>query len=206
MKGTRSGIFFVLSSPSGGGKTTIYKKIIEIVNDITYSVSFTTRKPRDNEIDGKDYHFIDETTFNGMRDQNQFVEWAEVHGCYYGTHKDNLQSKLSNGLDVILDIDVQGAKQLQQQMSHGVFIFIFPPSLDELEKRLRTRQSDTDASIQRRLEIARSEMLTVVDYDYLVINDDLEQAVKDIKCIIAAERCRLIHNDLNNIKQTFHLE
>jgi len=185
------GIFFVLSAPSGGGKTTICKRVLTHLQQIAYSVSYTTRLPRQNEHNGKDYFFVDCQTFQQYRDQGQFLECARVHNAWYGTHEHTLRSLLAQGTDVILDIDIQGAHQLRQKMTNGVFIFIFPPSLSELEKRLRGRKSDDEENIRIRLDIARQEMGHFVDYDYLVINDELEQAVHHVVSIIEAERCRL---------------
>ncbi|MFC1850055.1 guanylate kinase [candidate division CSSED10-310 bacterium] len=205
MELSRQGIFFVLSSPSGGGKTTIYKGVIRQLPGITYSVSYTTRAARENEIDGHDYNFVTLNTFEMMRAENQFMEWAEVHDALYGTHRETLLTSMKKGIDVIMDIDVQGARQLRQKMKQGIFIFIFPPTMGELERRLRNRKSDTDATIRRRLDIARIEMSVYKHYDYLVINDSLEQAIADVITIIKAERCKISRFDNHTIKKFFQL-
>ncbi|MBN2384160.1 guanylate kinase [bacterium] len=196
----RHGIFFVLSSPSGGGKTTIYKSILNQMDNLAYSVSYTTRPARTHEVNGRDYHFVDPETFERYRQEGQFVEWAQVHGAWYATHKQTLFSVLDTGRDIMLDIDVQGAKQLQARMKNGVYIFIMPPSMAELERRLRARKSDTEQSIKVRLEIARQEMGHFLDYDFLVINDRLETAILEVMSIIRSERCRLDRLNLDRFR------
>lgn len=186
---SRRGIFIVLSSPSGGGKTTIYKAVLARMAGMTYSVSYTTRPPREGEVDGRDYYFVPQATFERMRADGEFIEWAEVHGSLYATHRKTLLKTLESGRDIILDIDVQGARTLKRKMPDGVYIFIFPPSMGVLENRLRGRKSDADPIIQRRLEIARREMAAWPDYDYLVVNDELERAIADVMSIIRAECC-----------------
>jgi guanylate kinase len=188
----RRGIFIVLSAPSGGGKTTIYKAVLNQLAGISYSVSYTTRTPREGEITGQDYHFVDLATFERMKASGEFIEWAEVHGAFYGTHRKTLQRTLEAGQDIILDIDVQGARLLRRKMSDGVFIFIFPPSIKVLEARLRDRKSDSDEIIHRRLEIAQREMESWPDYDYLVVNDNLDKAILEVLSIIRAERCSVM--------------
>lgn len=201
----RKGIFIVLSSPSGGGKTTIYKKVLERLANVTYSISYTTRLPRKSEINGRDYNFVSEERFLKMKKDNQFIESAVVHEAYYGTHRETLIKMLDEGLDVILDIDVQGALQLKEKFNQGIFIFIFPPSMKELELRLRGRKSDTDENIRHRLEKAKYEMSFFKEYDYLVINSNLIDAVEDVCVIIKAERKRIKYHQNEYLNRRFQL-
>lgn len=207
----RQGIIFVLSAPSGGGKTTIYKAILQRMNGITYSVSCTTRQPRSDEVDGRDYFFLERDRFEKMVVAGEFLEWAEVHGSLYGTRKQMVLDTVATGSDIMLDIDVQGARQLRKVFPEAVFLFLFPPSLAVLEQRLRGRKSDRDDSIQRRLEIARLEMAEYRMYDYLIINDEVENAIDEVMAVIRAERNainRLNDHELkrhyfaNNTRQT----
>lgn len=201
----RRGIFFVLSAPSGAGKTTLYRGVMKQLSDMTYSISYTTRRPRSGETDGVDYCFVGRPVFEEMIGAGEFVEWAEVHGELYGTHRRTLQATLEAGKDIILDIDVQGAQQLRESFNKGVFIFVFPPSLDELEKRLRGRDTDSDEVINRRLCIATKEMALYKNYDYLIINDDLAQATSSVIHIIQAERLNMKHLDVSAISSHFTL-
>lgn len=185
------GILLVISSPSGGGKTTILKKVMAGLPGLAFSVSHTTRKPRAGEEDGRDYHFVSPESFREIasRDPSGFLEWAEVHGNLYGTGRDEVERQLQAGNDIILDIDVQGAMQVRAAAA-PVLVFIAPPSLAELEHRLRKRATDSDETIALRLENARTELGCIDTYDYLVINDRLEEAVESLRSIIIAERCR----------------
>ncbi len=186
----REGILFVVSAPSGAGKTSLCRELIDTFPEIRQSVSFTTRSMRVGERDGVDYHFVDHPTFERMKDNKQFAEWAEVHGYFYGTALETLEMASDQGVDLLLDIDYQGAAQLKKNCKHGVFVFILPPDLTELERRLRCRGTDTEEVINRRLHVAREEISQAVWYDYLVVNDDLTSAVDKIKSIVIAERCR----------------
>ena len=185
------GNLFVISAPSGAGKSTLLKKLLAAVDNLAFSVSHTTRAPRPGESNGREYHFVDRATFEGMREKQAFLEWAEVHGNLYGTSRATIETQQAQGLDVFLDIDVQGAHQLQEQRLPGaVFLFIAPPSLVELEKRLRGRGTDPEETVQLRLNNARREMEDAGRYDYLVINDQLDEAVEVLRAVVIAERCK----------------
>ena len=185
------GTLFIISAPSGAGKTTILKRIIATTKNIAFSVSHTTRPPRTGEQQGVAYYFTDRNTFAAMRRQGEFLEWAEVHGNYYGTSMDAIRAAMENGRDVLLDIDVQGARQVQEKLADkNVSVFIVPPSFTELERRLASRSTETETSITRRLENAREEMKSIGHYDYVIVNDVLEEAVKVMESIVIAERSR----------------
>ena len=186
-----SGKLFILSAPSGAGKTTLLKRVMADLQGLAFSVSHTTRQPRAGEVDGVDYHFVSREQFEGMRDQGVFLEWAEVHGNLYGTSRPAVLAQLETGLDVILDIDVQGAAILRKSASiPAASLFISPPSLQELERRLRGRGTDSEETILLRLKNARTEMQAAVDYEYLIVNARLEQAVDTLRAIVIAERSR----------------
>lgn len=186
--GTR-GQLYILSAPSGCGKTTILRKVMANINGLAFSVSHTTRSPRSGEKNGVDYHFVTEEEFHKMRNEELFLEWAEVHGNYYGTSRPAVLEQLVNGQDIILDIDVQGAAIINEDESlDGISIFVAPPTLAELEKRLRGRGTDSDETVALRLHNAGKEMEAVSRYKYLVINDRLEDAVLTMQSIIIAER------------------
>jgi guanylate kinase len=186
----RDGILFVISAPSGAGKTTLCKEIIDFFPSLRHSVSYTTRPRRAGETEGVDYHFVSRTVFDAMIEQGSFAEWAEVHGNRYGTAVATLERYRSEGHDVLLDIDCQGARQLKTTFGQGVFIFILPPSLDELQRRLTGRNTDAPDVIARRFANARDEIREALWYDYLVVNDDLPQALTELKAIVIAEGCR----------------
>lgn len=178
---------FVVSAPSGSGKTTIIQAAIRDNPDFVLSVSHTSRKPRKGERDGVDYYFVDEDTFHGMIAQNAFLEWAEVHGNYYGTSIAEIRSLANQGKNVILDIDVQGAQQIRSnQQLVPVFIFIEPPSMDELKRRLKNRESETEETLEKRLNNARQELSFKDRYDYIIVNDTLERAVHEFVQIVKA--------------------
>ena len=185
------GIAFIISAPSGAGKTSICRAIRSLVPGLAYSVSYTTRKKRRGEADGVDYFYISEEIFKRMIEQGQFVEWAQVHGHYYGTSKEFVNDKTGTGLDCLLDIDISGAKMLKKVYAEGIFIFVIPPSLQELKARLSKRQTEKPEEIQLRLENAISELRAFEEYQYIIINDDFTKAVEELKGIIQAERCRL---------------
>ncbi len=186
-----SGNLFIISAPSGTGKTTLLKEIMADLPGLAFSVSHTTRAPRTGEKDGKDYFFTDQDTFVRMRDEDAFLEWAEVHGNFYGTSKQAIDDQLAQGLDIFLDIDVQGAKQLREaELSNAIFLFIAPPSWEELQKRLSGRGTDAQETIDLRLQNARTEIKDAESYDYIVINDSITEAVDTLKSVIVAERCR----------------
>ncbi len=184
----KRGNLIVISAPSGTGKTTIVKRILSEMDNIQFSISYTTRKPRPGEMDGKDYFFVDEKTFKNMIEEDEFLEWANVYGNLYGTSKTYVEKILKGGNDVLLDIDVQGGKSIKEKKSDSILIFLIPPSLKELEKRLKNRKSDPEEVIKKRLKIAKSEILEYKNYDFIVMNDILESAVKNVKNIIEAMR------------------
>lgn len=186
-----NGTLFIISAPSGTGKTTILKKIIAEMANVAFSVSHTTRAPRPGEQEGVDYFFIDKDTFTDMRQQDLFLEWAEVHGNLYGTSSRAVADVTEQGLDLILDIDVQGARQVKKKLgAKGVFIFIAPPSLEELASRLAGRSTETEAVIATRLQNAKQEMKSITQYDYIIVNDTIAEAVEILKSVIIAERSR----------------
>ena len=179
----REGIALVLSAPSGAGKTTLVKRLLAEFPHIGYSVSCTTRPPRQGEVDGKDYIFLSRPEFEQRRAQGYFAEWAEVHGNLYGTPLEPVKERLRQGQDVLFDIDVQGAAQLKLSLSEATFAFILPPSMQELENRLRGRGLDDEATIERRLANARTEMLEARWYDALLVNDSLDEAYDTLRAV-----------------------
>lgn len=186
----------VVSAPSGAGKTSLCEWVVTAVPDLAHSVSFTTRPPRPDEQDGRDYHFVGEGTFRAMADRGDFAEWAVVHGHLYGTSQALLHRHFAAGQDVILDIDTQGAAILRRSHPEGVFVFIVPPSWAMLEERLRRRRSDAEADIQRRLQRAREEVTHYAEYQYVIVNDVFARAAEELKAIILAERRRSTRLDL----------
>jgi guanylate kinase len=186
----RRGTLVVVSAPSGAGKTTLCHEVRTLVPDLYYSVSYTTRAPRLGETNGTDFHFITDGAFTAMRARDEFAEWAEVHGHLYGTPAKALEGALGRGLDVLLDIDTHGARQLRQRYPEAVSIFIMAPSMAELEARLRERNSNSPGDIARRLSRAKEEIAAWRQYDYLIINRDVKEAVDQLATIIQAERCR----------------
>lgn len=189
-------LLVVVSAPSGAGKTSLCEWVVTALPGLAHSVSFTTRPPRPDEKDGRDYHFVDEATFRAMVDRGEFAEWAVVHGHLYGTSRALLERYFAAGLDVILDIDTQGAAILRQGHPDGVFVFIVPPSWALLEERLRRRKSDVEADIQRRLQRAREEVKHYAEYQYVIVNDVFARAAEELKAIILAERRRGSRVDL----------
>lgn len=184
------GKLIVLSGPSGVGKSTVVTKAMEKRSDICFSTSVTTRKPRPGEIDGKDYFFIDQASFDAMVENDELLEHASYVSNSYGTPKAYVEKQLLNGMNVVLDIEVQGARQIYEKLPEAVFVFILPPSLDELERRLRTRGTDSDETILARLNRARQEMQEALFYDYMIVNNEIEQAAEDFTALIRAEYCR----------------
>ncbi len=195
---TGKGLLFVISSVSGGGKTTVIRGLMGVMADLQMSVSHTTREPRSGEVEGRDYHFLAEERFKKMADENLFLEWAEVYGQCYGTSKTTVESITGNGLDVLLDIDVQGAMQVKQRRRDAILIFIIVPGEKEQERRLRDRGTESTQEIKIRLEAARRELAFVNEYHYSVLNDEVKGAVDAISSIIRAERCR----NRNNFKRS----
>ncbi len=191
VKITRRGLMLVLSSPSGAGKSTIARNLMEDDHTLEISVSVTTRTKRPSEIAGKHYHFITVPQFERMRDAGDLLEWAEVHGNYYGTPREPVEQAMSEGRDMLFDIDWQGALQLQEKMKADVVsIFVLPPSMTELQSRLHRRAEDTEEVIRTRLLNSRSEIEHWREYDYVIVNDDLDEAYGYISCIVKAERIR----------------
>ncbi len=189
------GTLFIVSAPSGAGKTTICKKIAVLLDNLKTSVSFTTRKARQGEVDGEDYIFITEKRFRNMIAKGEFVEWAEVHGNLYGTSRSRLEKIIASGYDVILDIDTQGARQIKETYGNGVFIFILPPSMTELRNRLERRMSNTREDRERRLKRAVEEIREYKIYDYVIVNDLLNSSLRKFGCIVLAERQRSARRD-----------
>jgi guanylate kinase len=185
-----AGRIFVVSGPSGSGKSTLIREVRQKVPDLGYSISHTSRPPRGQEKDGVEYHFVTKDKFQKMIDHGEFVEWAEVYQDFYGTSVSSLKGQLTLGLDVIMDIDVQGARNIKDHFKEAILIYVLPPSLELLEKRLRERDTDDEKTIRTRLKKAAKEIKNCVSYDYLLFNDKLDQAVDDLKSILIAERCR----------------
>lgn len=188
---TSKGILFVMSGASGVGKGSIHKEVLARVPDIKLSVSVTTRPRRQGEVDGRDYFFISPGDFDTKIQNNEFLEYARVYSQMYGTLKSEVVETLHSGYDVLLEIDIQGARQVRDKMPQGVFIFIQPPSLEALVDRIHGRGLDSQQSIQDRLDSCHAEMAMARYYDYVVVNDRLEDAVKKVEAIIIAERCRV---------------
>ena len=191
----RVGVPLVLSAPSGAGKTTLYKRLLARDGQIAGSISHTTRAPRGTEEDGVDYHFVDDATFQSMVDAGDFLEWARVHGNCYGTTRRDVETRLSQGHDIVFDIDIQGGFQIAEQLSQAVTVFILPPSMAVLETRLRKRASDSEDVIRKRLTAAQSEIEGAMNYDYWVVNDDLDTAEADLWTILQAARMRMLDRD-----------
>ena len=186
------GRLFIISAPSGAGKTTLLQKVIPNLERLVFSVSHTTRAPRLGEQDGISYHFISQDVFREMCNRGAFLEWAEVHEKLYGTSKQTVFSQLESGVDVVLDIDVQGAAIIRNSgLVDASFIFISPPSLAELERRLRERAQDCEQIIRLRMKNAEKEMQAVDNYDYLIVNGNIDEAAKVLEAIILAERARM---------------
>jgi len=187
----RRGLLFVLSSPSGAGKSTLSKMLLDADDNISLSVSYTTRPPRPGEVDGQHYHFTDTATFKKMAADGEFLEWAHVFGHRYGTPKAPVESALADGCDVLFDIDWQGAQQLYQEAGPDVVrVFILPPSIEELERRLHTRAQDSDQVIADRMSRAKSEIGHWDGYDYVLINDNIENCFAKVQQILTAERMK----------------
>jgi guanylate kinase len=184
------GIVFVISSPSGGGKTTLVRKVMEHLPGVRFSVSTTTRTPRSNEREGVDYHFVDRAVFLDMVRRGEFLEWAEVLGNFYGTALNNVDILEKEKVDLILDVDTQGARQVSGKLDQAVLIFILPPSPGILQQRLMNRGLDSPEAIQFRLANASKEIQEAQEYQYVIINDRMEEAVDQLRAIIIAERCR----------------
>lgn len=195
----KRGFLVVLSGPSGVGKNTLLNEVLPLVPDLLYSVSATTREPRANEVHGQHYYFVSEAEFDRMQRAGELLEWAEFVGRKYGTPRKYIERSLAAGNTVIMDIDIQGAKQIREAMPEAVFVFLLPPSFEELNRRIHDRGLDSKQAIERRLLSAQDELRAVVDYDYVIINDDLQRAAAQLQAIIVAERCRVARSDYPGI-------
>jgi len=187
---SRRGLIIVVSAPSGAGKTTICERLVSEAPELSLSVSFTTRRPRKGERDGTQYYFVSKEKFLQERDEGRFLEWAEVHGHFYGTPRDFIEKRVQAGRDTVLDIDVQGARAIKETHREAILIFLVPPSFNELERRLKERKSDTPDDIDARLNIWAREFSCHPAYDYLVLNENVDEAVANLHSIMRAERCR----------------
>lgn len=198
----RRGVLFVVSAPSGAGKTTLCKELVTTVPGVHPSISYTTRTPRPGEVHGRDYYFVDEQVFQAMAERNDFAESARVYDHFYGTPRQALMDMMEKGLDVLLEIDTQGAIQIKKKFSDGVYIYILPPSIDALRTRL-VQRGDAPEEIQRRMQKARQEILNYREYDYIVRNEDLKQASQELQAIVHAERTRMKRVDINWLERNF---
>ena len=197
----RQGVLFVVSAPSGAGKTSLCHELIALLPDLRFSVSCTTRPPRPGEVPDRDYHFVDEPTFRGMIKEGAFLEWAEVYGKLYGTPRAPLQEWIAQGCDVLLDIDTQGAMQIRRHVPEAVSVYILPPSMAVLRRRLEDRQGDSPDEIAKRLKRAKDEVAHYRDYSYVIINDDFKFSVRQLEAIVLAERSRTAVLDLSQVEQ-----
>jgi len=191
---SNKGMLIVISGPSGVGKGTLCKLLINRIENLYLSVSATTRSPRPGEINGREYFFMSRQLFEEKIKKDEFLEWAKVYNNYYGTPKDIVFKQLSEGKDVVLEIDIQGAAQVKKNYPQGVFIFISPPSMEELKRRIIKRGSETESSIELRMKCAADEIKAALEYDYIVLNDDLNRAALNLQSIILAERCKMSRN------------
>ncbi len=201
------GSLIVLSGPSGSGKSTIHNELLKRDNTIAYSISMTTRKPREGEVDGIDYYFVNEEEFKKEIKKDSFLEYALVHGNYYGTLKREVDKKLDEGFNVILEIDIQGALKIKEEKLDAIFIFVMPPSMKELGKRLVERGTESKEKLIERFKNAYKEVNEISKYNYVVINDKLENAVAKVEAILLAEKCRvdrIEEFDLNNQEELIH--
>jgi len=202
----RRGILFIISAPSGTGKTTLCKQLTANLPGLWHSVSYTTRKPRPGEEHGREYYFIEEQTFQEMAARNEFVEWAHVYGQLYGTPWKSLTEKIDQGIDVLLEIDVQGAMQVKKRFEDSVSIFILPPSMTVLRSRLHTRASDTPEEIQRRLHKVKEEVWSYREYAYIVRNEDLDRSLRDLESIFWSERLKTKRLNMTWLENNFILD
>lgn len=196
---------FIISAPSGSGKSTLVAELMKRVEKLRFSVSYTTRSPRGAEQDGREYHFITREQFNQRLERDEFLEWAEVFGNFYGTHSSELERAESAGCDLILDIDVKGARQLKEKIPGAISIFILPPSREELEQRLRARSQDSEPVIERRLQEAAEEIRNYSQYDYVLVNRDVAASVDNLVAIVSANRSRRawMEQQIRPILETF---
>jgi len=197
-------MLIVITGPSGCGKSTLANRVLEELENVEFSVSYTTREKRSTELEGVDYYFVSGEKFRRMIQEDKFLEWAVVHGNYYGTPKEELEKKVAGG-DLLLDIDVQGAEQVREKLEEAVFIFILPPLFPVLRKRLENRGQDSLPVIEKRLEVAKEEIKHYRKFDYVVINDELDRAVEELKSVILSQRCRreIREKDIIQILRSF---
>jgi guanylate kinase len=205
MSSRRRGLLFIVSAPSGAGKTTLVERLVEVTPQLRMSRSYTSRPARDGECDGVDYHFITRERFELMIAAGEFLEWADVFGNLYGTSAADTDRILESGCDVVLVIDVQGARQVRERGMETVAIFVMPPSAEVLERRLRGRSKDSEEQIRRRLDVARQEVAAFAEYEYVVVNDDVAPSVERLKGIVLAERAKLraMRVEVADIVRTF---
>ncbi|MBA3060817.1 MAG: guanylate kinase [Nitrospirae bacterium] len=203
MKRKNRGRLFIVSAPSGTGKTTLCQNLSSIIQNLRHSVSYTTRPMRHGEVNNRDYTFIKEDVFRRMVRRDEFVEWAEVHGNLYGTSRKRLEAMLDKGIDVILDVDTQGARQIRKKYKDGIYIFILPPSLRALKERLKKRMCNSKEEIQRRLKRTVYEIREYKKYDYVIINTVFDTAIEEIKAIISSEKLRTDNIDPLWVKKNF---
>jgi guanylate kinase len=187
----RRGLLLIVSAPSGAGKTTLVERLVELLPNLKMSRSYTSRRARHGETDGVDYNFVSRERFEAMIAADEFLEWADVFGNLYGTCASDTERVLAGGDDVVLVIDVQGARQVRSRSGPAATIFVMPPSYEVLERRLRGRSQDSEAAIQRRLQVARDEVAAFAEYDYIVVNDELTAAVDRLRSIILAQRIHI---------------
>ena len=197
MKSIKKGLLIVISGASGTGKGTVWQKLLDEMPEIFYSISATTRQPRNGEVDGKEYFFISVEQFKSWLAEGKFLEHAEVYGNFYGTPLHKIEERRNQGVDVLLEIDVQGALNVMQKCPDGVYIFLLPPSIDELCNRIKNRGTETPESLKRRIASAQNEIATAKNYQYVVVNDEVDAAVAKIKAIITAEHCKVNRNEIN---------
>lgn len=190
----KRGLLIVVSGASGTGKGTVCKKILDELPEVAYSISATTRAPRPGEVDGKEYYFLSRDEFQAWIDAGKFLEFADVYGNFYGTPLNKIEERLNRGEDILLEIDVQGALNVKRKCPEGIYIFLLPPSLEELKRRIEGRGTETPESLRRRLANAVAEIKIGLEYNYVVVNDSVANAAAQIQAIIAAERCRVERN------------
>jgi guanylate kinase len=184
------GIFIIVSAPSGAGKSSLCQRLMQAYPEIKFSVSYTSRPPRPNEVNEKDYHFISRKEFKDRVDQGEFVEWVENYGHLYGSSRNVMKEFIQDGRDLLLDIEPRGAKKIKQEFKGGIYVFVLPPSRSELLKRLEKRGHETDEVIQKRFRQAENELKEISWYDYVIFNEDLETAVNQLISIYIAEKCK----------------
>ncbi|MFQ5509668.1 MAG: guanylate kinase [Leptospirillia bacterium] len=200
---TGFGLLVAVAAPSGAGKTTLCTRMAERFPNLCYAISYTTRKPREGEVDGEHYHFVNTARFKEMIGDEAFLEWAEVHGNFYGTHRADVEKMRARGLDVLLDLDVQGVESIRGLGVEAVFCLILPPSFEELKQRLVTRGKDDAVEVERRMTIAVKEVSRVELFDYVIVNDDLDEATRNLESVIRAEHVRAGQVDGDWFKATF---